>query len=55
MKQAKSLIPLLKDRVLQTILEEVIAELERIRSVPTVPTTDVTALRNTINKITGKI
>ena len=55
MKQAKALLPLLKDRVLQTILEEVIAELERISSIPTIPTTDVTALRNTINRITGKI
>lgn len=55
MKQAKSLLPLLKDRVLQTVLEEIIVELERIRSIPTVPTTDTTALRNAINKITGKI
>lgn len=55
MKQAKSLVPLLKDRVLQTILEEIITELERIKSIPAIPTTDVTALRNTINMITGKI
>lgn len=55
MKQAKALIPLLKDRVLQSILEEIVAELDRIRSVPLITTTDTAQIRNQINKITGKI
>ena len=55
MKQAKALLPLLKDRVLQTILEEIISELERISSIPAVPSTDTIVLRNAINRITGKI
>ena len=55
MKQARSMIPLLKDRVLQSILEEIINELDRIGSIPMVTTVDTTQLRNTINKITGKI
>ena len=55
MKQAKALLPLLKDRVLQQILEEIIAEQERIVSIPMASSTDATALRNIINRIIGKL
>lgn len=56
MKQAKELLPLVQDQVLRNILKDIIDDLARIQSIPAVTTTsDITKIRDAVNKITGKI
>ena len=56
MKQLNNLLPFVEDQNIKKILQEIIKELERIHSIPAVSTTtDITKVRDAVNKITGKI
>ena len=56
MKQLNQLLPFVQDQNVRKILQEIISELDRINSIPAVSTTtDISKVRDAVNKIIGKV
>ena len=55
MKKVDHLLPLVQDNNIRIILQEILAELNRINAIPAVTLADTTKVRDAINRIIGKV
>ena len=55
MKHLLQMLPSIQDNTTRLVLQEIIKELDRIKSIPAVTASDVTKVRDAVNKITGKV